>query len=76
MAILPLETEPVVEGKALVDVPPMARQRLGVFGKTLGSEMRSGRAVVLARPINLLDTKGRLPEWDGLSRKTLLSAED
>jgi hypothetical protein len=76
MVDLPLETEPVVEGKALVDVAPMEGRELGGSGRTLGSEMRPGRAVGLPRLINLPDTRGQLPEWDGPSNRTLPSAED
>jgi hypothetical protein len=76
MVELPLEMEPVVEGKVRVDEAPMERQRLGASERTRGLEVRLGKAVRLARLISSLDTIGLLPEWEGLSRKTLLSAGD
>ena len=76
MAGVPPETEPLGKGKDLGDVAPMESRELGVSERIRVPEMRPGRAVGLATPINFPDTTGRLPEWEGPSRKTLLSAED
>ena len=73
---LPLETEPVVEDKDLGDLVPMEGRRLGGSGRIRRLEMRPGEVVRLVRLGSFPDTTGRLPEWDGPSKKTLPSAGD
>jgi hypothetical protein len=76
MVGLPLEMEPMVESKVRLDEALMERQRLGVSGRTLGTEMTPCKVVRLAKLVSFPGTTGRLPEWDGLLNRTLPSAED